>query len=121
MAKKGELIAVWTVYTASLEEENKALKNVIQQLHDEIVAQDEEYKALGEMNLKLLEEIKKLKSELAEQIDWGNGMSDEIEFRKRRTKELEAIIEHWKKYEEWIQKLRLRRLDDEEDLYEDVK
>lgn len=62
--KKGDLVWVWTVYTATLEAENEALKKVVQELHDEIVAQDKEYKSLGNMNLKLLEENRSLKDDI---------------------------------------------------------
>jgi len=56
MKKRGDLIGVGTVYTASLEEENKALKNVIKELHNEIDVQDNE-------NTNLVIEVEELRKE----------------------------------------------------------
>ena len=114
--KKGDLVAVWTVYTASLEAENEALKKVIKELHDEIVAQDEEYKSLGEMNLKLLEENKKLKEQNKLLKEWVKAWTKIIE---RREEKCEKLEEQLSKREQW--EYRYFWNDGEEDLYEDVK
>lgn len=55
---------------SELEWENRWLKVAVQTLHDEIVEQDKEYQTLCEMNLKLLEENKKLKADLDKRQQW---------------------------------------------------
>ena len=118
--KKGDLVAVWTVYTASLEAENEALKKVIKELHDEIVAQDKEYKSLGNMNLKLLEENKKLREENAKLKDiiitddnFEKKLDEEIKKLKEENeyrKKIVDIVPEWEGHiaEETIQDLQNR-------------
>ena len=59
-----EKIETLKIENADLMWERDWLKIAVQNIHDEIVAQDKEYKSLGNMNLKLLEKNKNLKDSL---------------------------------------------------------
>jgi len=98
MKKNWDLIAVGTVYTASLEEENKALKNVIKELHNEIDVQDNENTNLVIEVEELRKENRLLKMSLEEKDENCYSLAKE----NKKLKEENEELQEYKRMYEWL-------------------